>query len=94
MKQQCPHCGQFKFEKTWSRRGCALFLMFGIPLFSLLIPGASDFYGGNSSFEEMFPFIVGSFTLGIIIFIFSLLFPSKTITYRCSNCDFQETYNK
>ena len=95
MKQQCPRCGQFKFEKIWSRRGCGLFLMFGVPLFSLFfVPGASSFYGGNTSVEDMTLLILVSFIIGIIIFIFSLISPEKTITFKCSNCDFQETYNK
>jgi len=94
LKQKCPNCGQFKFDEKIGRMGCSLLLIFGIPLFSLLVPGSSSFYGGDMDFEDMFPIMVISFVIGIILFILSIFFPSKTITYKCENCNFQETYSK
>ena len=53
MKYECPNCEQFKYEQQTSVRGCGWRLFIVIPLFLLLIPGASSFYGGDTSFEDM-----------------------------------------
>ena len=50
MKHECPNCEQFKYEQQTSVRGCGWRLFIVVPLFSLLIPGASSFYGGDTSF--------------------------------------------
>jgi ammonia channel protein AmtB len=93
-KEQCPKCGQFKFDKGWDGKGCGCFMLIGVPLIGLLTPGMSSFYGGNSSFDDMFPFVLISMGLGLVVLIFSLIFPSKTVTYKCGNCDFEQKYNK
>lgn len=94
MKEKCPNCGQFKFEKSWGRVGCGWFLLLGVPIIGMMIPGMSDFYGGNSSFSDISDLVVISMGIGIIILVFSIFFPSKTISYKCSNCDFEQIYNK
>lgn len=92
MKHQCPNCKKFTYEKEMSNRGCGFYLLFGVPLLSLLVPGASSFYGGDISFEEMFPFMVVSMIVGIIVVLFTFIFPQKTIDYKCSNCEFTQKH--
>ena len=92
MKHKCPNCKQFKYEKGWSNRGCGWILLIGVPLFSLLIPGASAFYGGEMSFGEMGGIILISMIIGVIVLIFSFISPQKTINYKCSNCDFEQEH--
>lgn len=94
MKEKCPNCGQFKFEKSWGRVGCGFFLLLGVPIISLLVPGSSSFYGGNTLFEDMISFVFICMGLGLLILVFSMFSPSKTITYKCSNCNFKQIYNK
>jgi len=92
MKYECPHCKQFTYEKGMSNRGCGWILLFGVPFFSLLIPGASSFYGGDTSFEDMGPFVLVSMIIGIIVVLFSFISPQKTIDYKCSNCKFTQKH--
>lgn len=94
MKQKCPNCGEFKYEKTWGRVGCGWFLLIGIPIIGMMSPGMSEFYGGSTTFSDLSGLITISMGLGLLILISSLFFPSKTVTYKCKNCDFEETYNK
>lgn len=93
MKHKCPNCGQFKFEKTMGTQGCALVLIFGVPIFTLMIPGASNFYGGNSSSDDFGFIIILSIILGVLLLLYNIWFPSKTISYRCSNCSFEQDFN-
>ena len=93
MKYECPNCEQFKYEQQTSVRGCGWRLFIVVPLFSLLIPGASSFYGGDTSFEDMGIIVLLSMLIGIIIIIISYLFPQKTINYKCSNCEFEQEHN-
>ena len=67
---------------------CCLVFLF----FSLLIPGASSFYGGDTSFEDMGPFVLVSMIIGIIVVLFSFISPQKTIDYKCSNCKFTQKH--
>ena len=93
MKHQCPNCGQYKFEKTMGTKGCALVLVFVVPIFTLMIPGASSFYGGNLSLDNFSFIIAPSIILGLLLLLYNIWFPSKTISYRCSNCSFEKEFN-
>jgi len=66
----------------------------GVPIIGMMIPGMSNFYGGNSSFSYISGLVIISMGIGIIVLISSIIVPSKTITYKCSNCDFKQEYNK
>jgi hypothetical protein len=90
MKYKFPNRGEFKYESGCTNRGCGVFLIFAIPIISLLTPGASGFYGGNTSFEDILLFMIVSIIIGIIIFVVSFLFPQQKITYKCSNCDYPQ----
>jgi hypothetical protein len=93
MKHECPNCEQFKYEQQTSERGCGWRLFIVIPLFLLLITGASSFYGGDTSFEDMGIIVLLSMLIGIIIIIISYPSPQKTINYKCSNCEFEQKHN-
>ena len=93
MKYQCPNCEQFKYEQQTFVRGCGWRLFIVISLFLLLIPGASSFYGGDTSFEDMGIIVLLSMLIGIIIIIISYISPQKTINYKCSNCEFEQEHN-
>ena len=92
MKHQCPNCKQFTYEKGTSNRGCGFILLFGVPLLSLLMPGASSFYGGDISFQEIVPFIIVSIIVGATVVLFSFIFPQRSIYYKCSNCEFTQEH--
>tara|TARA_B100001093_G_scaffold493770_1_gene536300 strand:- start:157 stop:441 length:285 start_codon:yes stop_codon:yes gene_type:complete len=92
MKYECPNCNQFTYEKGWSKRGLGWRLLVGLPLFSLLIPGASAFYGGDVSFEDIGIIILASMIIGLLIIIYSYISPQKTINYKCSNCGFNQEH--
>ena len=93
-KSKCPNCGQFKFKESMSPMGCGLLLIFGTPILAIMTQGGSSFYGGNTTFSSLFGIVVISVIVGLIIVIKNIISPSKTITYKCESCDFEQTYNK
>ena len=92
MKHKCPNCGEFKYEAGWTKRGCGFGLVFLVPILSLLTPGMSSFYGGRTSFNDMIPFTIISIIVGIIVIGYSYIVPQKTISYKCSNCNYSATH--
>tara|TARA_B110000003_G_scaffold29493_1_gene27785 strand:+ start:1660 stop:1944 length:285 start_codon:yes stop_codon:yes gene_type:complete len=92
MKYECPNCKQFTYEKGMSNRGCGWILLIGVPFFCLLVPGASEFYGGGVSFDDMGALILISMIIGVIVLLFSFISPQKTIDYTCSNCKFTQKH--
>jgi hypothetical protein len=92
MKHECPNCKQFKYEKGWSNRGCGCILLIVVPIFTLMIPGASGFYGGNVDIGDFGFIVLLSMIIGVIVIIFSFISPQKTINYKCSNCDFEQEH--
>lgn len=93
MKHKCPNCGEFKYEAGWTRKGCGFSLVFLVPILSLLTPGMSSFYGGRTSFSDMIPFTLISILVGIVVIVYSYIVPQKTISYKCSNCNYTATHN-
>ena len=62
--------------------------MFLIPL----IAGGTSVYAGIG--DEMIAWItLGSFSLGLLIVIYSFIFRQKTIEWSCSKCGFRQTHN-
>ena len=89
---KCPNCNQFKYKKAMSNRGCGWILLIVVPIFTLMIPGASGFYGGNVDIGDFGFIVLLSMIIGVIVIIFSFLSPQKTINYKCSNCDFEQKH--
>jgi uncharacterized membrane protein len=93
-KSKCPNCGQFKFKKSLSPMGCGLLLIFGTPILAMMTQGGSEFYGGSTTFSSLFGIVVISVIIGLIIVIINIISPSKTVSYECENCSFEQTYKK
>lgn len=93
MKHKCPNCGEFKYEAGWTKSGCGVALIFIFPIIALLTPGMSSFYGGSMSFNQIIPVVLVSIVVGVILVVGSFLFPQKTITYKCSNCNYSAIHN-
>ena len=91
---KCPNCSQFKFKKEMSQMGCGLLLIFGTPILAIMTQGGSEFYGGSTTFSSLSGIVLVSFIIGVIIVIISFISPQKTVTYKCENCGFKQTYDK
>jgi hypothetical protein len=95
MNTKCPNCNQFKFSKSIDGKGCGLILIFIFPLILLfVVPGGAKYHGGNFSFDDIFRAAVFSIGAGILILLYSFIFPQKTVTFTCSNCNFTQKQNK
>ena len=94
MKHKCPNCGEFNFEKKLTKESIG----FGIIVMSIILffltPGGSKYHGGDITFADVGGFSLLGIIIGIILIIYSLFFPSKTVTYKCKNCDYQKKYLK
>jgi len=91
-KQKCPNCGHFTFSEDWGRGAVALFLIFFVPLLTLMAPGAASFYGGKFSGGGGISLI--SIILGFLILLYNVISPSTTVSYTCENCKFKQEYSK
>lgn len=89
---ECPNCGQFKYKKQMSVRGCGWRLLLIVPIISLLIPGGSRYHGGNMSFNDVGGIAFWSIVIGIFIIIISYISPQKKIQYKCDNCEFEQEH--
>ena len=90
---ECPNCGQFKYKKQMSVRGCGWRLLLIVPILSLLLPGASRYHGGNMSFKDVGGITFWAIILGIFIVVISYVSPQKKIQYKCENCEFEQEHN-
>lgn len=89
---ECPNCGQFKYKKQMSVRGCGWRLLLVVPILGLFVPGGSNYFGGYTSFNDMWGIIFWSIIIGIIIIIISYISPQKKIQYKCDNCEFEQEH--
>lgn len=93
-KVKCPNCGEYKFEEKIGRGVIGLgFIIFSIIGF-LFTPGSSEFYGGDISFGDVGGVAVLGVVIGILLILSVIFFPSKTVKYKCKNCDYEEKFNK
>jgi len=94
MKRKCPNCGEFKFEEKLGRGswggGLILFSIVGF----LFTPGGSKYHGGDISFGDVGGISLLGIIIGVLLIFSTVVFPSKTVTYKCKNCDFEEKYLK
>ncbi len=89
---ECPNCGQYKYSKNLSTLGCGVSLLVIVPIICLMIPGGSKYHGGDTSFSDLSGVVLLSMIIGVIVIVYSILFPQKTITYKCSNCNYENTH--
>jgi len=81
MKTKCPNCGEYKFEEKTGLGiiGATISTISILFLFfTYTVPG---------------PAILG-FIIGVILMLYSKFRPSKTVTYKCKNCDYTKKYLK
>jgi predicted RNA-binding Zn-ribbon protein involved in translation (DUF1610 family) len=89
---ECPNCGQYKYSQNMSTLGCGFSLLILVPILSLLTVGGSSYHGGDISFFDVGGIAILSMIIGVIVIVYSIIFPQKKITYRCSNCGFEQKH--
>ena len=89
---ECPNCGQYKYSQNMSTLGCGVSLLVLVPILCLLIPGGSSYHGGNVSFGDVGGIAILSMIIGLVVIVYSIISPQKTITYKCSNCGYEKIH--
>ena len=87
MKQQCPNCKEFEYEKGYSTRKMGCVTMIVLPL---VISGGS-IYGGMRQITVGY-LTTASIIIGIIIVLISFIKPDKTINWSCNKCKFSQEH--
>ena len=94
-KKICPNCNHFKFEEQTDTIGVGCGTIVISAISPWLVMGATDFYGGRyPELWVLFLFAALGVFIGFVLFFKGVLFPDKEVTYKCSNCDFQQTFLK
>lgn len=88
---QCPNCKQFTFSENIGAIPVGIFLIIGSFIFPLMLEGGAEYHGGHTDVGMTFLILI---TLGIIVLLKGILFPSKTIKFSCSNCKYEDEYLK
>ncbi len=88
---QCPNCKQYTFSESIGSIPLGIILIIGSFILPFFIQGGAEYNGGHTDIRISFLII---FFLGIIILLKGLFIPSKTIKYSCSNCKYEELFNK
>jgi|TARA_B110000908_G_C10224001_1_gene436885 hypothetical protein len=86
MKQQCPNCKQFEYERGYSTRNIGCGCMIVLPI----IIGGASVYGLGDSAGSLLMLI--SFLIGLAIVIKSYIKPDQTIEWKCNQCNFSQTH--
>ena len=94
MKHKCPNCGEFKFEEKLGKVSIGSSIILFSILGFLFTPGGSKYHGGDISFGDVGGISLLGILIGVLIIIYSFVFPIKTVTYKCKNCDYQKKYLK
>jgi len=89
---ECPNCGQYKYSQNISTLGCGVSLLVLVPILCLLVPGGSSYHGGDVSFSDVGGIAILSMIIGLVVIVYSIIFPQKEITYKCSNCGFEKKH--
>jgi hypothetical protein len=89
--KQCPNCKQFTFSENIGAIPAGIFLIIGSFIIPLMIEGGAEYHGGHTDVGMTFLILI---TLGVIVLLKGIFFPSKTIKFSCSNCKYEEEYLK
>ncbi len=89
--KQCPNCKQFTFSENIGAIPAVIFLIIGSFIIPLMIEGGAEYHGGHTDVGMTFLILI---TLGVIVLLKGIFFPSKTIKFSCSNCKYEEEYLK
>jgi hypothetical protein len=89
--KQCPNCKQYTFSENLGAIPIGVFLIIGAFIVPLMLQGGAEYHGGNVDMPIIFLIMI---ILGIIMLIKGIFFPSNTIKFTCSNCKYEESYNK
>lgn len=89
--RQCPNCKQFTFSEGIGAIPLGIILIIGSFILPFMIEGGAEYHGGHTDVGATFIILI---LLGIVILLKGIFFPSKTIKYSCSNCKYEEIYNK
>jgi len=86
MKEKCPRCGDFEYERGYSTRniGC------GCMIVGPIIIGGAAVYGLSDTVGTYLMLI--SFLIGLAIVIKSYIKPDQTIEWTCKKCGFSQTH--
>jgi ABC-type multidrug transport system permease subunit len=72
-------------------------LGFVIILISILVPTSSkyhDGYGEVAQTSTYVPIAMLGILLSIVMLLYGIFFPIRTIKYTCSNCKYEKEYKK
>ena len=89
--KQCPNCKQYTFSEGIGAIPVGIFFIIGAFIVPFFLEGGAEYHGGHTDMSMTFLIMI---FLGIIILLTGIFFPSKTIKYTCSNCKYEEVYNK
>jgi hypothetical protein len=89
--KQCPNCNQYTLSKSFSAITIGICLIIGAFIVPFMIEGGAEYQGGHTDIPMTFLIMI---ILGIIILFKGIFFPSKTITFTCSNCKYEVAYKK
>ena len=94
---ECPNCKQFKFSQNISTAGVGFVIILISILVPILVPTSSKYHGGYGEVAQTstyVPIAMLGILLGIVMLLYGIFFPSKTIKYTCSNCKYEKKYKK
>jgi hypothetical protein len=81
--KQCPNCNQYTLNKGLSAFTIGICLIIGTFILPFMIEGGAEYQGGHTDIPMTFLIMI---ILGITTLFKGIFFPSKTITFTCSNC--------
>jgi hypothetical protein len=87
MKQQCPNCKEFEYEKGYSTRKMGCLIMVIGPI----IIGGGSIYSRMS--ESTFGILVtGAIIIGLVVVLISFIKPDQSIRWSCNKCKFSQEH--
>jgi hypothetical protein len=89
--KQCPNCNHFTFSEGVGAIPLGITLIIGSFILPFLIEGGAEYHGGHTNVGVSFIILILS---GIIVLLKGIFLPSKRITFTCSNCKYEEVYDK
>ena len=89
MDARCPNCNQYKYSKSWDRAQIGMVIVVLSLLSIFLIPASADLHGGRYNFNSLVGLLVVGVSIGVLLFVSEIIFPTKKITYKCSNCGYE-----
>ncbi len=89
--KQCPNCNQYTFSEGIGAGPLGVLLIIGSFVVPLMVEGGAQYHGGQTDMGAIFLILI---TLGAILVLKGIFFPSKTIKFTCSNCKYEKEYLK